>query len=155
MGFSRNEIDFLVRIVQFHMEPSQLTVKDQNEKDVLIHRFMNKVGSAGVFVGLLHLADVLATYGETIKDERWDRAISAAYDIFNVYYFRYDEIIQPQKLLNGDDLINDFNLEPGKKIGRIIKLVVEAQVMGVVQTKKQARKLVDELLAKDKNGENL
>lgn len=151
IGFSKNEIDFLVSIVQFHMKPSHSAFIDENEKDIQIHRFINKVGSAGVLIGLLHLADVLATYEETITDDRWDRAIAAIYNIFDAYYFHFNQIIHPPKIIDGNDLINEFNLPPGKNIGRLLEIVVEAQVIGAIHTKKQAIKLIDELLANEEN----
>jgi hypothetical protein len=36
----------------------------------------------------------------------------------------------PVRLLTGDDLINEFRLHPGKDIGRLLKLVREAQAAG-------------------------
>ena len=155
MGFSKNEIDFLVHIVHFHMKPSQSAFIAQNEKDIHIHRFINKVGPAGVLIGLLHLADVLATYEGTITDERWDRTISVVYNIFDAYYFRFNEIIHPPKIIDGNDLVNEFNLPPGKNIGRLLGLVVEAQVVGAIHNKKQAKKFIDELLANEENQGNL
>lgn len=41
-------------------------------------------------------------------------------------------------LLNGNDLIKIFNLQPGPQIGKLLKLLTDAQLSQVVKNKKQA-----------------
>ena len=42
-------------------------------------------------------------------------------------------------LLSGEDIMSSFNLKPGPKVGRLIKLLEEAQLAGTVKTPRQAK----------------
>ena len=151
MGFSNNEVEYLTRIVRFHMKPSQSEFTNNNKKDVHIHRFYKKTGSAGILVGFIHLSDVLATYENTLTDERWNRAISSVNNIFDAYFIHYDKIITPPKLINGNDVLKEFNLQPGEKIGDLLEQVAEAQVKGEVNIKREAIGYLGQLLMYEKN----
>ncbi len=147
MGFSKSEVEYLTKIVRFHMKLSQNEFTN-NKKEIHIHRFFKKTGSAGILVGFLHLADVLATYEDTLTEERWNRATSSVNNIFDAYFIYHDKIINPTKLINGNDILKDFDLQPGKKIGDLLDRVAEAQVSGEVNTKGEALNLLGQLLNK-------
>jgi poly(A) polymerase len=146
MGFSNKEVDHFSKVVRFHMKPSQPAFNDQFKKDIRIHRFFRKSGSAGILVGIIHLADVLATYEETLSEDRWDRAVSSVDNIFDAYFNRVDEIVMPPRIITGKDIINEFNLKPGKKIGALLDQVAEAQVVGAVINRKGAIEYIDKLI---------
>jgi len=46
--------------------------------------------------------------------------------------------VTPPKLVNGEDLIREFNLQPGPLIGKILQAIREAQVEGLVTDKPSA-----------------
>ncbi|MFZ5390823.1 MAG: hypothetical protein ACOZAJ_00925, partial [Patescibacteria group bacterium] len=41
-------------------------------------------------------------------------------------------------LLNGEAIMTNFNMEPGPKIGQLLKILEEAQVNGLVKTEAEA-----------------
>ena len=156
MGFSNSEVEYLTKIVRFHMKPSQSEFTNNNKKDIHIHRFYKKAGLAGILVGFIHLSDVLATYEDTLTDERWNRAISSVNNIFDAYFIHPGKIITPPKLIDGNDILKEFDLQPGKTIGDLLERVVEAQVNGEVNTKVEAIDYLGQLLLYEKNNqENL
>ena len=57
-----------------------------------------------------------------------------------------DEIISPPSLINGNDLINELDLKPGPIIGKILRLIQEAQATGKVNNQRQALELATDLL---------
>jgi len=59
------------------------------------------------------------------------------------------------KLINGNDILNKFNLQPGKKIGALLEQVAEAQVRGEINTKEDAETFVDHILTNTEDQENL
>ena len=155
MGFSNSEVEYLTKIVRFHMKPSQSEFTN-NKKDIHIHRFYKKTGLAGILVGFIHLSDVLATYENTLTDERWNRAISSVDNIFDAYFIHPGKIITPPKLIDGNDILKEFDLQPGKTIGDLLERVVEAQVNGEINTKGEAIDYLGQLLLDEKNNqENL
>ena len=150
MGFSNNEIEFLSKIVKYHMKPSQIEFIDDQKKNIHIHRFFKKTGSAGILVGFIHLADVLATYEETLTEDRWNRAISSVNNIFDAYFNHSDTIINPPILINGNDILEEFDLHPGKKIGDLLDKIAEAQVIGAVNTKEEAIEYLGKIIRTEK-----
>lgn len=48
----------------------------------------------------------------------------------------------PQSLLNGDEIMKEFNLKPGRKIGKLKRLVREEQLQQRIKTKDQAIKFL-------------
>jgi len=155
LGFSNDEVEYLTKLVRFHMRPSQKEFVDNLIKDIHIHRFFNKIGKAGIMVGFLHLADVLAAYEDTLTDERWSRAISSVNNILDAYFNHYDQIITPKKLIDGNDILKKFDLQPGKKIGDLLRRVAEAQVSGEINTKEEAETFLNHILTNEKDQENL
>ena len=54
------------------------------------------------------------------------------------------------KLLDGNDLIAEFKLEPGPIIGKLLAAVEEAHAVGDVRDKAQALALAKKLLNKER-----
>ena len=154
MGFSNKEVEYLTKIVRFHMKPSQSEFTNKNKKDIHIHRFYKKTGLAGILIGFIHLSDVLATYEDTLTEERWNRAISSVNNIFDAYFIHHAKIITPPKLIDGNDILKEFNLQPGKKIGGLLERIAEAQINGEVYTKGEAIDYLGQLLMYEKSNQN-
>jgi hypothetical protein len=51
------------------------------------------------------------------------------------------ESITPPALVNGDDLMGELKLQPGRKIGELLEAIREAQAMGEVSTREEALEL--------------
>ena len=147
MGFSNTEANTLSKVVKNHMKPSGDGFIQPEEQKLHIHRFFRETGDAGVLVGILHLADVLATYEETISDDRWEKALTTVNNIMDAYFNHYEEVVSPPKIVNGKDIIKRFDLKPGKTIGLLIEQVVEAQVEGLIHTEEDALRYIGDRLA--------
>ena len=52
----------------------------------------------------------------------------------------------PQALVDGNDLMRELSLSPGKKIGELLEAVREAQAVGEVSTRDQALELARQRL---------
>jgi len=151
MGFSNKEINFCKRVVQNHMKLSSLYEASTKTNPLKIHKFFKRTGPAGVLTILLHMADVLATYGETITPVRWDQAISFAGDVLDAYFHHNTEIIEPPVLITGTELIQSYNIAEGKEIGLFLEKISKAQVKGNVQSKADAHAFIQQELKR--NGE--
>lgn len=149
MGFSNKEVTCLVNTIKYHMKPSKPSFTDHLRKDIAIHRFFKKAGKAGILIAILHLADVLTTYEDALTDERWDQAVSAVENIFKACFIRYEMIIAPAPLLNGDEILDLMHLKPGKKIGKLIIALTEAQVVGEIHNRGEAVNFLQKMIASD------
>jgi tRNA nucleotidyltransferase/poly(A) polymerase len=59
-----------------------------------------------------------------------------------------ETVAAPPKLIDGHDLMREFGLKPGPKIGEILEAVREAQGAGELSTKEEALALAHKRLAK-------
>jgi len=138
LHLSNAEIRWLETTVRNHMQPSALA----HNKDFLdarsIYRFYRESGAEGVAVALLSLADLLATYGVTLSQDRWKAQIDVARILLEAWWERHDELVNPPMLLSGHDLMAALDLSPGALIGELLEAVREAQAVGEIQTQEQA-----------------
>jgi hypothetical protein len=106
-----------------------------------IYRFFRDTGVAGVDVCLLALADLRATYEETLPQETWAACLEVVRILLENWYEKPAESVVPPSLLDGDDLMRELDLQPGKQIGDLLEMIREAQAMGEVSTAGQALEL--------------
>ena len=111
-----------------------------------IYRFFNKAGDIGIAIALFSLADRLATYGESLPTEKWERNLSIVEILFTSWWEHKDQVVSPKPLLDGNDIQKQFGLQPGKKIGQLLEALVEAQASGEVTTRAEAQDYIREQL---------
>ena len=138
LKLSKKESDRLEVIIRHHMRPTQLAREDQKPSSRVIYRYFRDTGEVGVDIGLLSLADLLATYGNTLPQDRWTRQLDVVRALFDAWWERADQQVNPPTILNGHDLMEAFGLDPGPIIGELLEKVREAQVAGEVGTREDA-----------------
>lgn len=138
LRLSGDEMDRLATIVYNHMRPHLLAQAGASPSRRAIYRFFRAAGAAGVDICLLSLADSLATYGPTMPQETWARQLSVARNLLNAWWEYPEQAVRPPALVNGNDLIQVFDLESGPLIGQILDEIREAQATGQVNTREQA-----------------
>ena len=112
-----------------------------------IYRFFRDIGEAGVNVALVALADHRATWGVALDPEHWARLVEVVSLLLTHWYERREQTITPPKLISGRDLMEQFGLEEGPRIGELLEAVREAQAMGQVRTREEALAWVKKLVA--------
>lgn len=138
LRLNNDEVDHLAMIVRQHMRPMLLAQAGANPSRRAIYRYFRATGSAGVDVNLLSLADGLATYGPTLPRETWARHLSVVRALLESWWEHPEKTVAPLRLVDGNDLIQVFDLEPGPLIGQLLELIREAQATGQVNTRAQA-----------------
>ena len=98
---------------------------------------------------LLYLADHLATWGPDLQIARWRRQVEFVASMLADYYERHQKVISPPKLISGHDLMEEFGLEEGPRIGELLEAVREAQVEREVRTRGEVLALVKRWLAQE------
>jgi tRNA nucleotidyltransferase/poly(A) polymerase len=146
LRFGGSEVSLAKTVVANHMRP-HLLAEEVVVTRRAVYRFFRDTGDAGVDTLLLCLADHLATWGPELRMARWRRRVKFVASMLADYYERHQQVIAPPKLINGHDLMEEFGLEEGPRIGELLEAVREAQVEGQVRTKEEALDLVKELLA--------
>jgi putative nucleotidyltransferase with HDIG domain len=151
LALSNTETDHIETIVRAHMRilfHTDRLIKEQKPPSRrAVYRFFRDTGSAGVEVCLLALADFRATYEQSLPQDSWAAILDVVRTMLESWFEKPAETVAPPPLLDGNDLMRELNLKPGKQIGELLESIREAQAMGEVSTREQAFDLVRKKLA--------
>lgn len=156
-NLSNDETERLHAIIRNHMRIHQFATRLAQEKQSpsrkAIYRFFRDANGAGVDLILLALADLRGTYANHLTVDTWTTYLDIARILLENYWEKPEEVISPPRLLDGRDLMREFNLKPGRIIGQLLESVRENQASGKIQTREQAFEFAREELAKGMTGE--
>jgi putative nucleotidyltransferase with HDIG domain len=151
LRFSRDEVERVRTIVGAHMRPAHLARAGDLARRA-IYRFFRATSCGGVDVVLLCLADHLATWGADLQEARWARRLEVAETLLTHWFERYEETVEPSPLITGSELMAELGLEPGPRIGRLLRTLQEAQAAGEVHTREEALALARRIAKGEDDG---
>ena len=141
-NLSNDEIDRLKIMIENHMRFHAFSSRMEGEKQEpsrkSIYRFFRDSGEGGIDLVLLGLADLRGTRGHTLTQETWAAALDIARLLLENYWERPEETVAPPRLINGLDVINEYQLEQGPLIGKMLEAIREAQATGKISTREEA-----------------
>jgi len=143
---SNSEINWLERAVRQHMRIHHLANQIDEISPRAIYRFYKSTTDAGVAVCLLSLADMLATYGTTITREVLEGELVICQRLLEAWWEYPGEMVNPPRLLTGNDLMEAFKLTPGPQLGELLECIRVAQVEGKVKTREDGLALARQRL---------
>ena len=153
LALGNDEIQWLELVVRNHMRIHFQTDRLLNEGKPpsrrAIYRFFRETGPAGVEVCLLTLADLRATYEQTLPQEAWVAALELVRTMLEAWFEKKEEQVTPRPLVNGNDLMQVLSLQPGPLVGKLLETIREAQAVGDVFTKEQALELAKKRLEEE------
>ena len=149
-NLSNDEIERLRKVIanhmRFHFFTSRLEGDQQEPSRNAIYRFFRDTGKAGVDLVLLGLADLRGAQGATLKQETWTAALDVARILLENYWEKPQETIAPPRLLDGNELMSELRLAPGRVVGQLLEAIREGQATGKVKNREQALALAREHL---------
>jgi tRNA nucleotidyltransferase/poly(A) polymerase len=141
-NLSNDEVDRINKVIYHHMRFPSFVSRLEGDKAEptrkAIYRFFRDAGEAGVDLVLLGLADLRGTRDHTLAQESWTIALDVARTLLENYFEKREETIAPPRLVDGNDLMQELNLQPGRIIGQLLEAIREAQATGTITTRKQA-----------------
>jgi tRNA nucleotidyltransferase/poly(A) polymerase len=129
---SSEEVALLETIVANHMRPAALTRTGKPPTRRAIYRFFRDTGAAGVDICLLSLADMLGKNGAELNEAEFKAHVETLRTLFEAFFEKPEESVNPPVLLNGDELMSELGLKPSRQVGEILETLREAQAMGEV-----------------------
>jgi putative nucleotidyltransferase with HDIG domain len=145
LALSNDETQRIETVIRNHMRiifHTNRLVKDQKlPSRRAVYRFFRDTGASGVDVCLLGLADLRATYEQTLPQETWAACLDVVRILLENWYEKPAESVTPPPLVDGNDLMRELDLQPGKQIGELLEAIREAQAIGDVSTREQALEL--------------
>lgn len=151
LRLSNLEIDRLVAIVGHHMRPSLLSHPEEFPTRKAIYHFFRNTGAAGVDICILSLADMLATYGPTLPEDRWVRHLDVVQAMLGAWWDEREEFIFPAAVIDGKELMEAAELNPGPIVGYLLEAIREAQINHEVSSKDEAIILAKKILHENIN----
>ena len=154
-NLSNDEIERIHKIVKIHMRFHFFTDRMEHDKKEpsrrAIYRFFRDAGEAGVDLVLLGLADLRGVYGPTLTQEKWAAALDVARILLENYWEKREETVAPPRLLDGNDLMRELELKPGRIVGQLLEAIREGQATGKIETRDQAVEYAHEHLKELEN----
>jgi tRNA nucleotidyltransferase/poly(A) polymerase len=149
-NLSNDEVERIQKIIGNHMRFHSFTDRMLDDKQEpsrkAIYRFFRESGEAGVDLVLLGLADLRGTQGPMLTQETWAAALDVARILLENYWERPEETVAPPRLLDGNDLMKELNLRPGRIVGQLLETIREGQATGKIQTREEAFDLARQAL---------
>jgi len=145
LNLSNDEIIRIKTIIQHHMRFHFFTNRMEGDKQEpsrkAIYRFFRDTGKAGLDLVLLGLADLRGTRGTALTQETWAAALDVARILLENYWERPHETVAPPRLLDGNELMSELGLKPGRVVGQLLEAIREGQATGKVGDRAQALEL--------------
>jgi poly(A) polymerase len=148
LRFSRRQADPIGLIIANHLQPFILFRAQQKKIPFqkAFTRFFMKCRDLTPDVLLHALAELIG------KRDTQDPELKGFTDFIRTLIQNYYSVLQPRASspppLTGNDLINEFGLKPSAEFKRILKRIEEERLTQQVLTRRQALKLVGELIKK-------
>ena len=151
-NLSNDEVERIKNIIlhhmRFHFFTSRIEGNHQEPSRKAIYRYFRDAGEAGVDLVLLSLADLRGIYDHTLTQETWVAALDVARILLENYWEKREQTIAPPRLLDGNELMHELNLQPGRIIGQLLEAIREGQATGKIETHEQAIEFAREELQK-------
>ncbi len=150
LRFSRREINLVEKLVYYHLRPVQMANVGLPTSRA-IYRYFRDTGDAGIDILFLALADYLAARGPNLNIKEWKQHNRLISYMIAEHQKQKTELL-PVKLIDGHDLIDVFDLTSGPLIGKLLRLVHEAQAAGEIGSRDEAILLIRRKLDNKFNG---
>ncbi|MCB8984051.1 MAG: HDIG domain-containing protein [Ardenticatenaceae bacterium] len=138
LTFSNQAIKHVETIVAGHMRPMLLAATGSAPSRRAIYRYFQATQTAGLDICLLSLADHLGTYGGPGPEAEWQQLVAVVTRLLAHYFDHHTDTVAPEPLVDGHDLIRLLQIQPGPEIGRLLRLIQEAQAAGEIHNREDA-----------------
>ena len=138
LRLSKRETKTLTALIASHMRPHLLSREEQLTPRAM-RRFWRDSEEEGIGILLLAYADALASR------EREGTGLERTTSELLSFHLEEKRKPKPERLITGDDLIEELRLKPSPLFKAILKEVEERQLEGEVKTKDEALSLARKL----------
>jgi poly(A) polymerase len=145
LRFSNREIRLVESLVYHHLRPAQMANEGLPTQRA-IYRYFRDTGEVGIDILFLALADYLASRGPLASMDEWRKHCQLVNYIMAEHDKQQAKIL-PVKLIDGNDIMNTFDLAPSSLIGKLLAMVNEAHASGELSTREEALALVQRELS--------
>lgn len=127
------------RVLSAAARNSDAISERENWRPLDQHRFWYRQRENGIDAVLLGAANVLGRAGGDLNQADWLKYVERSAILLDAFFNRYDTIVSPRLLLDGNDVQALLDIGRGPRIGRILTRLREAQAVGDISSLAEAR----------------
>lgn len=135
---SSDEIRNIKKIFPASEAVKELVDSAESIDALAIYRYFKQFSEVGIEGIFLFLAQQFDSTTERNDTDGWFRAVDRVTPFFDAKFNREAELINPEPLLTGKEIIEALALSEGPDVGRFKELIIEAQVTGAIKTHEEA-----------------
>jgi poly(A) polymerase len=120
--------------------------KKPNRK--FIYRYYHALSTVGLDVALLTLTEAFIDQSSELNKDHWLELVHFCQELFEAWFLNPD-YVNPKLFLTGRDLMFEFDIPQGPRIGQLLEGLREEQAIGTIQNRTQALAWVDGQLQKN------
>ena len=153
LHLSNQETDRLEKSMQAVQAYQSLANNQLSLHPIEVYRYFREFGEAGVEGVFLALTLFLVGEEKTSLQSSWPDQLDATRYLLEGWWEKKEQWVDPPGLLNGNDLQENLDLDPGPEIGILLEQLREAQVRDGIQTRDEALDYLKKIIqAKDTPG---
>jgi tRNA nucleotidyltransferase/poly(A) polymerase len=146
---SKEEMQLVQSICVLEAEQKKSLLNSDQTTSRRAYNYFKKYKLAGIPLIILALADYASSPAAEQSQNLWLSMVQTAEYLISVW-FEHPEIVDPQPIFNGTDLINRFNINPGPVLGSLLDELREEQAAGEIVNINQAAAWVRHCLDNNK-----
>lgn len=137
LRLSNREAEMVHHLVLYHLRPGFLSREPELTRRA-VFKFFRDLGDDGPACLLLWWTDRMATRGPSSRLDQLDQQRARLEELLRAYFFKPEEAIRPPKLIDGRQLMDALRLEPGPRVGELLRAIEEAQAEGKLRNPDEA-----------------
>ena len=146
MNLSREETHFITILSTIYDSLEKLLTENDSLTRRDAYLFFKVNGSAGIAATILYLGNYLASHKQEPRPENWKLLLEKIEFLWEAWWNKKAEIVEPVPLLNGDEIATEFHLSPGPVIGKCLDFLTTEQASGVINSRSDAITKIREML---------
>ncbi len=137
----RKGANLVTSMIRHHLRPRQMSGRGELPTNRAVHRYYRDLGDVALDTLYLNMADFLAARGPLLTSGEMHSQVRVIKHILLVG--PHNRTAEPSRkgLLTGYDVMEEFRIEPGPLVGRLLKSVAQAEAKGQIATRDEALKL--------------
>ena len=145
LRFSNRELRMVSTMVEEHLRPGLISRGEDAPSRRAVYRLFRDAGEVAVDTLFLSFADYMAARGPLMEPEEWRQYAGKIGGILTSWRELQAEV-RPAKLVDGDELMRVYGLEPGPQIGTLLEAIRESHAAGEIASREEALALAGRLL---------
>ena len=145
LRFTSQEVRMVSIMVEEHLRPGLISRGANEPTRRALYRFFRDAEDVVVDTLFLSFADYMAARGPLMETDDWALYSGKIRDILS-HWQEWLSVPPTVKLVDGHDIMREFKLPPGPRIGSLLEAVMEGHASGEISSKEEALVLVGRLL---------